>query len=102
MFVEGVDHEEPVIAVTWKFGRRSSDACDDTFYVFQLGTSSAANFDSFCNETLINTSHADVFLHRECPLLSTPPFLATIEIESELRDKRKSSYLIHDLMDTSK
>ena len=97
-----MDREEPVVAVTWKVGALSSDACGGTFYVIQLGACTTANFDSFCNETLINTSHADVFLHRECPLLSTPPFLATVEIESELRDGRKSSYLIRDLMDTSK
>lgn len=100
--VEGVDHEEPVIAVTWKVGPQSSDACGGTFYEFQLGTCTAENFDSLCNQTLMNTLHADVFLHRECPLLSTLPFLATIEIKSELQDQRKSSFLIHDLMDTSK
>ena len=100
--VEGVDGGEPRIAFTWKVGPQSSDACDGTFYEFQLGTCTAENFDSLCNQTLMNTSHTDVFLHRECPLLSTLPFLATIEIKSELRDQRKSSFLVHDLMDTSK
>ena len=97
LFVQGVDQEEPEITVTWKVGIDSSNKCGNTSYVLRLET--CGTNETFCNETVMNTSHADVFLRTHCPQLSHHLLLATIEMDLELP---YNFFLIHDLVDTRK
>ena len=104
MLIQGAEHEEPEIVVTWNVGSNCVNKCDNVSYLLQLGTCPTTGFETFCNETLMNTSHADVLLHRDCPLLvnNNLPIFASIEINSEMQDMRNNTFVILDLVDTSK
>ena len=102
LFIQGADHGEPEIAVTWKMGLNSASNCDNVSYSLQLGTCLPTGLRTFCNETLFNTSHADVLLHKDCPMLVNQPVFVSIEIKSEMGDMRNSTFVILDLVNTSK